>query len=93
MPVASRALMARSGEMVVSVFCFAAVVGGLFFLDPRVRVQMESLADGGIGPWQHRVTSLASSLFTSIHSQSVENGTWVLFAVVGILLFFFMLKT
>jgi hypothetical protein len=85
--------MARSGETVASIFCFAAVVGGLFFLDPRVRGQMESFADGGIAPWQHRVTALANSLFMSIRAQSVENGTWMLFAVVGVLLFLFMLKT
>jgi hypothetical protein len=86
--------MARSGrETAVSVFCFAAVVGALFFLDPRVRVQMESFMDGGISPWRHRATSLANTLFMSLRDQSMENGTWLLFAVVGVLLFLFMLKT
>ncbi|HEX2446328.1 MAG TPA: hypothetical protein VHJ77_20430 [Vicinamibacterales bacterium] len=54
---------------------------------------MESFMDGGVSPWRHRATSLANTLFMSIRDQSLENGTWLLFAVVGVVLFLFMLKT
>jgi hypothetical protein len=86
--------MARGGrEVIASVFCFAAVIGALFFMDPRVRVQMGSFVDGGVAPWRHRASDLANTLWLSLRDQSLENGTFVLFAVVGFLLFLFMLKT
>ena len=86
--------MARGGrEKIVSAFCFSAVIIGLFFLDPRVRIQAESFVAGGAAPWGQRVGELANTLWLALRDQSLENGTFVIFAVVSGLLFLFMLKT
>ena len=86
--------MARGGrERIVSVFCLSAVIISLFVLDPRVRIQLESFVAGGAAPWGQRAGELASTLWLALRDQTLENGTFVIFAVVSGLLFLFMLKT
>jgi hypothetical protein len=93
MRVASTFVVARRGrDTIASLICLAVVIGTLYFINSQARAQMESVVSGGVAPWQHRATELASTLWLSVRAQSLESGTWVLFAVVGAVLFVIMVK-
>ena len=82
-------------QMMLSVIAFVLVIGGLVYVDPRVGSQFTQLAsgDGGVSSWGDRAADLGSTLLATIRYQSLENGPLMIFAVVGAVLFLFMVRT
>lgn len=82
-------------QMLLSMTAFALVVGGLVYVDPRVRDKFSQLVSGGngISSWDNRIVDLGAVLIAAIKSQSIDNGPVVVFAAVGAILFLFMVRT
>ncbi len=82
-------------QVLLSLTAFALVVGGLAFVDPRVRSQFAQLLTGGdgISSWDNRLAELGSTMVSVLRYQSLENGPLMIFAVVGAVLFLFMVRT
>jgi len=82
-------------QLLLSLTAFAIVVGGLAYVDPRVRDQFAQLLTGGdgISSWDNRLADLGSTLISALRYQSLENGPLLIFAVVGAVLFLFMVRT
>jgi hypothetical protein len=82
-------------QMMLSLMAFAIVVGGLVYVDPRVSSRFTQLASGddGVSSWGTRLADLGSTLLSSIRYQSLENAPLMIFAVVGAVLFLFMVRT
>lgn len=82
-------------QLLLSLTAFALVVGGLAYVDPRVRDQFAQLltGGGGISSWDNRLADLGSTLVSALRYQSLENGPLLIFAVVGAVLFLFMVRT
>jgi hypothetical protein len=82
-------------QVLLSLTAFALVVGGLAFVDPRVRSQFAQLLTGGdgISSWDNRLADLGSTMVSVLRYQSLENGPLMIFAVVGAVLFLFMVRT
>ena len=82
-------------QMMLSVIAFVIVIGGLVYVDPRVGSRFSQVAsgDGGISSWGDRAADLGSTLLATIRYQSLENGPLMIFAVVGAVLFLFMVRT
>jgi hypothetical protein len=85
----------RFRQMLVSLIGFALVVGGLVYVDPRVRDHFTRLVSGGdgIASWDNRLMDLGGVLAGALRHQSIENGPLMIFAVVGAVLFLFMIRT
>lgn len=79
----------------LSVTVFVIVLGGLVFVDPRVRDRMSALLYGGDGVSSAggRAAELGDALMTAVRYQSIENAPLLIFATVGIVLFLFMVKS
>ena len=82
-------------QMMLSLMAFAIVVGGLVYIDPRVSSRFTQLASGGEGvpSWGTWLADIGSTLVSSIRYQSLENAPLMIFAVVGAVLFLFMIRT
>ena len=82
-------------QVLLSLTAFALVVGGLAFVDPRVRSQFAQLLTGGdgISSWDNRLAEIGSTMVSVLRYQSLENGPLMIFAVVGAVLFLFMVRT
>jgi hypothetical protein len=82
-------------QLLVSLIGFALVVGGLAYVDPRVRDHFSRLVSGGdgIASWDNRLMELGGVLAGALRYQSIENGPLMIFAVVGAVLFLFMIRT
>ena len=82
-------------QLLLSMTAFALVVGGLVYVDPRVRDRFTQLVSGGdgISSWDNRLVELGGALVGAIRYQSIENGPLMIFAVVGAVLFLFMIRT
>jgi hypothetical protein len=82
-------------QVLLSLTAFALVVGGLAFVDPRVRSQFAQFLTGGdgISSWDNRLSELGSTMVSALRYQSLENGPLMIFAVVGAVLFLFMVRT
>jgi hypothetical protein len=82
-------------QTLLSLGAFALVLGGLIYVDPRVRDRFEAMLMGGngISSWDSRAMDLANTLVEAIRHQSIENGPLMIFAVVGAVLFLFMVRT
>ena len=82
-------------QMLLSLTALAIVFGGLAYVDPRVRDRFTQLLSGGDGlsSWDNRLVDLGGVLAGAIRYQSMENGALVIFAVVGAVLFLFMIRT
>ena len=74
---------------------FGLVVAALVSVDDRVREQFANLVWGGNGieSWDNRAMELGNALVGAFQYQSLENGPLLIFAAVGALLFFFMVRT
>lgn len=85
----------RFRQVLVSLTGFALVVGGLVYIDPRVRDHFTRLVSGGdgIASWDNRLMDLGGVLAGALRHQSIENGPLMIFAVVGAVLFLFMIRT
>src|SRR5690606_33865574 len=90
-----RAMTRGLRQSMLSLTVFAIVLGGLVFVDPRVRDRFTALMYGGDGMSSvgDRATEFGDALLTAARYQSIEHAPLLIFATVGILLFFFMLKT
>ena len=79
----------------LSVGVFVIVLGGLLFVDARVRDRFSDLVYGGEGAASigDRAGELANALLTAARYQTIENAPMVIFATVGAVLFVFMVKT
>ena len=71
----------------------AIVLGGLTFVDPRVRDRFGALLSGDGGSFGDRISELGSVLLSALKYQSIENAPLVIFATVGAVLFLFMVRT
>ena len=82
-------------QMMLSLMAFAIVVGGLMYVDPRVSSRFTQLAagDGGVSSWGDRLLGLGGIILSTIRHQSIENAPLMVFAVVGAVLFLFMVRT
>jgi hypothetical protein len=85
----------RFRQLLLSLTAFALVVGGLAYVDPRVREQLAQVLTGGNGvsTWDNRLVELGGTLVAALRYQSLENGPLMIFAVVGAVLFLFMVRT
>jgi hypothetical protein len=90
-------IMKGSKETIGSVLCLIVILGVLVTMDPRVRMKAGAIVSDPIGgavtPWGDRVTDLGGTLLGALKDQSIDNAPFLIFAVVGGLLFLFMLKT
>jgi hypothetical protein len=82
-------------QVLLSLTAFALVVGGLMYVDPRVGSRFTQLAagEGGVSSWGDRLLGLGGILLSTIRHQSIENAPLMVFAVVGAVLFLFMVRT
>ena len=74
---------------------FGIILLALVSIDARVRERVGDLVSGGDGltPWADRASELGSALADAIRNQSIENAPLLVFAVVGAVLFVFMVRT
>lgn len=83
-------------ETIGSVLCALVVLGVLISVDPRVRMKATAILQdpmsGAVSPFGDRVGDLGRALMDALRLQSMENAPLLVFAVVGGLLFLFMLK-
>jgi hypothetical protein len=82
-------------QSMLSVVVFVIVLGGLVLVDPRVRDRFGALVAGGDGVASagERAADLGHALLTALRYQSIENAPLLIFATVGAVLFFFMVRT
>jgi hypothetical protein len=74
---------------------FAIVVIALISVDENVRHRFETMLWGGdgVGSWDTKAMGLGNAMVSLFRYQSLENGPLLIFAAVGVLLFFFMVRT
>jgi hypothetical protein len=82
-------------QTMLSLTAFALVVGGLVYVDPRVLGRFTQMVSGeeGVSSWDNRLVDLGGALISAIRYQSLENAPLMIFAVVGAVLFLFMVRT
>ena len=84
-------------ESATSALSLGLVLAVLVSMDPRVRVRFRSLfgdsAGGVLSPLSDRLSDLGSVLWVAAREQSIENAPFVIFAVVGLMLVVFMLRS
>jgi hypothetical protein len=82
-------------QMLLSVVAFALVVGGIAWVDPRVRDWFNKFLWGGDGitSWDNRAMDYGGAMLASLRITGLENGPLLVFAVVGAVLFVFMVRT
>jgi len=81
-------------QWAVSMLVFGGVLAALATVDARVRDKVGGVLSGadGLTPFGDRITDVGSVIVTAIRHQSIENAPLMIFAVVGAVLFLFMLK-
>lgn len=84
-------------ETTTSALSFAIVLTALVSFDPRVRVRFWGLfgdpSGAVISPLGDRLGDLGSALWMAARDQSMDNAPFLIFAVVGIVLVVFMLRS
>jgi hypothetical protein len=82
-------------QTLLSVIAFALVVAGLAWVDPRVRDWCAKFIWGGngIASWDNRAMEYGNAMLASLRITGLENGPLLVFAVVGAVLFVFMVRT
>jgi hypothetical protein len=82
-------------EAIVSPVVFGVILLMLASVDERVKERFTSLVSGdeGVAPLGERLADLASALLSAARAQSIENAPLVVFATVGVMLVFFMVKS
>jgi hypothetical protein len=83
-------------ESATSALSFGLVLAALVSFDPRVRVRFWSLfGDSGgtvLSPFGDRLGELGSVLWMAARDQTIENGPFVFFSVIGVMLVVFMVR-
>jgi hypothetical protein len=82
-------------QWLLSITVFALMLGALASVDARVRDRFVNLFTGGdgISSWDNRVMDLGGALIAAVKYQAIDNSPMMIFAVVGVVLFFFMVRT
>ena len=80
-------------QSIASVGVFISILFMLMSMDDRVRDRFRDLASDGGGTWTARLTDVSGILLAAAKHQSIENAPLVVFAVVGAVLFVFMVRT
>lgn len=82
-------------EAIVSPVVFGVILLMLASVDDRVKERFTTLVSGGdgVGPWGERLADLGDALLSALRYQSIENAPLVVFATVGVMLVFFMVKS
>jgi hypothetical protein len=82
-------------QWTLSALVFGGVLFALASVDARVREKVGDVLSGadGLTPWGDRVTDIGGVITTAIRHQSIENAPLMIFAVVGAVLFLFMIRT
>jgi hypothetical protein len=85
----------RLRQWALSAVVFGGVLFALASVDARVRERVgDVLSRGdGLASWGDRLSDLGSALTTAVRHQSIENAPLMIFAVVGAVLFLFMVRT
>lgn len=85
----------RLRQALLSLTAFVLVVGGVAWVDPRVRDWFTKVIWGGNGitTWDNRAMDYGSALVSSVRITGLEQGPLLVFAVVGAVLFVFMVRT
>jgi hypothetical protein len=80
---------------VVSAGVFAALMFVLASVDERVQERFSELLNGNssMSSIGHRASELTGALVLAVKYQSIDNAPMMLFAVVGAVLFLFMVRT
>lgn len=81
-------------QMLPSLLGFAFVMAVLVYADKRVRDQFDRLLyDGdGVSSWNAQLMAIGGALGDSFTHHSIENAPLLVFAVVGLVLFVFMVR-
>ena len=81
-------------QMLPSLLGFAFVMAVLVYADKRVRDQFERLIYGGEGvsSWNVRLMDIGDAIGDTFTHHSIDNGPLLVFAVVGLVLFVFMVR-
>jgi hypothetical protein len=81
-------------QWALSTLVFGGVLVALATVDARVRDKVGGVLSGadGLTPFGDRITDVGSVIVTAIRHQSIENAPLMIFAVVGAVLFLFMLR-
>lgn len=81
-------------QTLTSLLGFGLVMGVLVYADKRVRDQFERFIYGGdgISSWNSRLMDLGGALADAFTNQSIDNAPLMVFAVVGLVLFVFMVR-
>jgi hypothetical protein len=80
-------------QSIASVGVFIGILFMLMSVDDRVRDRFRDLASDGGGTWTARLADVSGILLSAAKHQSIENAPLVVFAVVGAVLFVFMVRT
>lgn len=81
-------------QSMLSLAVFVALLAVLISVDQRVQERLSNLVLGNsMTSLGHRFGELASALVLALRHQSIDNAPLVVFAVVGAVLFVFMVKT
>lgn len=82
-------------EAILSPVVFGVILLMLASVDERVKERFTSLVSGGDGlaPLGDRLADLGGALISAVRYQSIENAPLVVFATVGVMLVFLMVKS
>ena len=85
----------RFRQWMLSTLVFGGVLFALASVDARVRDKVGGMLSGAdsFSTWGDRITDVGSVVATAIRHQSIENAPLMIFAVVGAVLFLFMVRT
>jgi len=82
-------------QWALSTLVFGGVLVALATVDARVRDKVGGVLSGAdsLTPFGDRITDVGNVIVTAIRHQSIENAPMMIFAVVGAVLFLFMIRT
>lgn len=80
-------------QWTLSALVFGGVLFALASVDARVREKVGDVLSGADGSWGNRVGDVGDAIMTAIRHQSIDNAPLMIFAVVGAVLFLFMIRT
>jgi hypothetical protein len=89
-------MIRRKRETIGSLLCLAVILAVLVSIDPRVQMSASAILDdpgGTMSPLGDRISDFGDALLDALRDQSLDNAPMMIFAVVGGVLFLFMLKT